>query len=142
MNKIYKNFLLFVFLWSFLMLGGCARITETVKVMWGSSTKALEESRWQATSKTFACSLAACKEHIANIAREETLQVFMDNPKKKLMIVMGIPGSISTTEVGIFFSPVDSKKTKIEVTSLSLQAQETAAQIFFSHLKKVFSEVQ
>ena len=135
----------------FLVLGvfslvGCTTLrekaTETAKVMWGSSVKALEESRTQANSKTFQCALDECLRQVVSISKEESVKIFINNPKKGFIVVMGLPNTIDTTEVGIFFTAIEAVKTKIEITSLSPYAQEIAADLFFSKLKMTFSETQ
>ena len=153
---------------------GCAQITEPVKVIWGSSTKALEDARVDAISKTYRCSFTACydavlsfarvrKAHAQRILEEEALEeealdaqddnnvpaevvnknyfdIFINNRKKRHMVVMGIPGNIETTEAGIFFSQPNLTTVKIEVTSLSSSAKRKVAKFVFDELSLRFSE--
>ncbi len=141
-DGIYGSSVLLVLLvFSF---SGCAGIkekaTETAKVMWGSSTKDLEELRSQANSKTFSCALDDCRNQVLGIAKEESLKIFIDNPQKGLIVMMGFPDIINTTEVGVFLSSVDTAKTKIEITSMSPHAQLVGADFFFPKLQKIFTE--
>lgn len=53
---------------------------------------------------------------------------------------MGIPGSVNTTEVGVFFTPRANAGTLVEVTSLSTHAK-TAAEIVFEQLGKEFKVI-
>ena len=46
-------------------------ITESAKIIWGSSTKALENARVDALNKTYRCSLNACYAAVLNLARKE-----------------------------------------------------------------------
>ena len=61
-----------VFLYCFIIvLAGCARLTEPVRVIWGSSTEALEHARVNALSKTYACSFSECYEAVLGLGRTE-----------------------------------------------------------------------
>lgn len=51
------------------MVLGCSHVSETAKVLWGSSTKALEKTRDQATVKTFQCDRDKCMDAIVELAR-------------------------------------------------------------------------
>ena len=50
--------------------GGCAQIIETTKVIWGSSTRALEYARKDAISKTYLCSLNNCFDVVLSLSRD------------------------------------------------------------------------
>ncbi len=123
-------------------VSGCAHIKEVPKIMWGSSTKDLEGARWQGAFKTFQGSLSDCFDKVLSIAQEEKMTVFMSDKKKGFIDLMGVAGSLNTTEVGIFLSEPEQGKTKLEVVSTSHQAQFTAAEILFSNFAKTFSEVK
>jgi len=119
---------------------GCARIKEAVKVLWGSSTQALEDARHQGVSKNYSCNIELCFEDILEIAKKEDLKVFIKDRKQWLIVVMGLKDSIETTEIGFFFSAIGSKETRIEVVSLSDYAQHNTADLFFTSLDKIYPE--
>lgn len=58
----------------FLLVSGCAQITETAKKVWGSSTSALERARTDALSKTYTCSFTECYDAVLGLARTEEEQ--------------------------------------------------------------------
>lgn len=168
----------------FLLLGssGCtcvkntaANVVESPKIIWGSSTRALEKARRGAISKAFACSFQECFDAVAAIAvveeklsetpeekqtREEkeaaedngpfkavdlladqSFKIFIKDTRKKMLVIYGIPGSVDTTEVGVFFVPGDDKKVTLEISSLSTNAKQTAARIIFEKLATQYTEV-
>ena len=137
MNRKLSIFIVVIFSLSFL---GCAKIKEIPKVLWGSSTKALDEARHQGVSKNYNCNIELCFEDILELAKKEDLEIYIKDHKRWLIVVMGIQDNIETTEVGLFFSALSSKETKIEVVSLSDSAQKTAATMFFKSLDKIYSE--
>ena len=158
MFKKMNIILLFCFLLSVL---GCAQITETAKVIWGSSTRALEDARVDAISKTYRCSFNDCYDAVLSLARNQETRddqedsdsvvkavdnnyfdIFINNRKKRHIVVIGIKGNVDTTEVGIFFSQPNLTTVNIEVTSLSSSAKRRVAQIVFDGLDLRFSESQ
>lgn len=163
-----NNFYLLVFIVSF--LAGCAGLKEDAKVLWGSSTKALEEKRRDAVIETFICPWEQCFDAIVHYANGETLQlsnenrvdflsarpsdeatlkavkttnleIFLQDRERKIIVVMGVPGSVQTTEVGVFFTSVNETQTRVEITSLSTLAKIRAAEILFSHLGQKFQKI-
>ena len=50
---------------------GCARITETTKTLWGSSTRALEEARADALTRTYACRYQECFDAVLALAYQD-----------------------------------------------------------------------
>ena len=134
---------------------GCTQITETAKVIWGSSTADLEKARKEAMSKTFKCTLEECFDAVSSLeyraknkelVAEGVFDIFIKDRKKALMVVMGIKGSESMTEVGIFFTPPSlndiSGSTRIEISSLSHLAKEKCAGAIFTALATKFSEIK
>ena len=150
--------------WIFCILAaatGCARLMDTPKVIWGSSTRALEEARIDAVSKTYRCSYNDCFDAVLALqldkknAKPEVTEnedfivekppkgyfdVFIKNRKKGHIVVVGIPGSVDTTEVGIFFSQPTLTSVKIEVSSLSTSAKLNVSERVFQELDLQFSE--
>ena len=65
-------------------------------------------------------------------------EVFMKDRKSGYLVVMGIDGSVDTTEVGIFFSLYSPGVIKIEISSLSSNAKRHVAQDIFGQLDLKF----
>ena len=135
-NKVFFS-LVFV-----LFLCGCARLHETGKVLWGSSTKALEEKRSAAASRTYQCFLSECFDEVVSFSEKEGLTMFIKDKDKNVMVVMGLSGTVSTTEIGIFFEPLQVKEIRVDVVSLSTKAQEMAADLFLKHLDQKFQKAE
>lgn len=70
------------------------------------------------------------------------LDLFLKKPKQNMMIVMGVPNCVNTTEVGIFFTPIDGGNVKVELSSLSSKAKRNAGELIFAELGKKFPEIQ
>jgi signal recognition particle GTPase len=132
----------YLILLSFFILCGCARIQEAAKVVWGSSTKALEDNRASATVKTYECFPGACFDTMMGIAQEKKYEVFISERKNNRIVLVGIPGSVDTTEVGIFITALKMKETKIEIVSLSSIAQQTVSIALFGQLDKTYPEIK
>jgi hypothetical protein len=164
------KYILFLIVLLIVYAGGCTHITETVKVIWGSSTKALERARKEALTKTYVCSFQECFDAVLTLAFkdgswsqpvEEELQegsegeeegkkieklepathfaVFIKNTKKRYIVVMGVRGSVDTTEVGIFFDELTESTVKLEVASLSSNAKRAVSEIVFKELDLKFT---
>lgn len=164
-----KNlFILFVLV----LFCGCAAMQEDAKILWGSSTQALEEDRPNAVRKTFSCGSSECFDLVLKFANAETgemvepskaatstefdsaynvdvkpklqkgknFDVFLKDRRKNVIVVMGVPDHVNTTEVGIFFTPVDGG-TRVEVTSLSTGAKVKVAEMIFGELAKDFKDI-
>ncbi len=179
-----------------LVLAGCANFKERAvdlpKVVWGNSTRALEEARSNAISRTFSCSLDDCFSAVlalgdswqqpveepverpntvltglpvnegytdeedglpvekSPIGEEETLtgivpprktpfRIFFHDRNKEHIVVIGVPGSVDSTEVGIFFDKVEGG-TKIDITSLSSNAKRSVARDLFKELDPQYGD--
>jgi len=148
-----------------LAFSGCSYVTETAKVILGTSTRALEQARDEALHKTYQCTLEECFDGVLALARsgyvyvraadkgdvshddEKIIEVpqdgyydvFLKDRFKRHIIVMGIAGNVNTTEVGIFFSRVSPAIVKVEVSSLSSSAKRKVAEAVFSEFDRRFS---
>ena len=69
MKKLHNCFL---FLLASVLVTSCAPIKEIAKVMWGSSTRALEEARADGISKTYHCQFDECFDAVLGLARTES----------------------------------------------------------------------
>ena len=121
-----------------LSVAGCGHATEFSKTVWGSSTRALEEARVNGIIKTYDCAVDRCYDEVLKIVEEAGYTVFIGNKRKATIVLMGIPGSVITTEVGVFFSDVSDAQTKIYVSSLSSNAKRTVAHQIFPELDEIF----
>ena len=148
MEKIFQYFFILFFI---IFLNGCAPIQETAKVIWGSSTNALEKARPQAISKTFHCNFDECFDAVVSLEHtskskefipEGVFDIFIKDRKKAHLVVMGVTGSEQATEVGIFFVRMSPEIVKIEISSLSHTAKEKAAEAIFATLTSKFKESQ
>ena len=133
---MYKKyfFIGMVILWA-----GCARLRDIPSAVWGSSTRALEEARVDALSKTYSCSFRECYQAVLLVAKEKEFTVFLKDMHRQEIILMDIPTSVNTTEVGIFFTELSDGHVKIYISSLSSHAKRVAADILFPELDKSFS---
>jgi len=125
---------------------GCSPLKELSKTIWGSSTRALEQAKKTALLKTFPCSVDVCFEKTLELTRPKAnpnpdappdkpiLELFLKDKKKYHLVVIGVPGSVDTTEVGIFFESVSESETLVQISSLSTNAKVKAAEIVFAHL--------
>lgn len=127
----------------------CSQAIEFSKTIWGSSTRPLENARVDAVKETFDCPLDTCFDIVlemteddlsADPPKERIFDLFIKNKKKQLIVIMGVPESIDTTEVGIFFTAKEGT-TLIEVSSLSRTAKRVASQIIFDEIKKQYQVV-
>ncbi len=157
MKKIYAIIFLLFF------VCGCACVQEPFKAVWGSSTKALNDNRDTATVKMYECFANDCFDKIVGIIKDheekakkktqigdEEVEVeevvkytlFIQDRKNYLIVVMNIPGSIDTTEVGIFITPLKLKESRVEIVSLSTAAQKTVSKTIFDQLDKTYPEIK
>ncbi len=159
------------FVVAILSLGGCAALKEEAKKLWGSSTQALEEARNESLKASFSCPWETCFDSVVRYANVETQQVldekinaekmnqpdnpadeqtvkaknfevFLEDRRRRIIVLMGVPGSVNTTEVGVFFTPLENATTAVEVSSLSTSAKIKAADILFSQLGKEFQVIK
>ncbi len=135
------NFLLFLSL-IILSSSGCAQIAEPFKTIWGSSTRALNNARSEAITKTYKGSFNEAFKTVLEIAAIQKWEVFIKNRSKRVIVVMGIKGNVNTTEIGIFFDELKDGLIKIDVSSLSSTAKMKVAEAIFTELSKQFTEVQ
>ena len=120
------------------LLSGCAQATESLKTIWGSSTRALEKARDEAIRKTYYCGFNECYDTSLKLAKKAEYEIFIDDRIQEHIVVMGIKGNVNTTEVGIFFEQLDRSQVKIDVSSLSSSAKEKVARTIFEGLDKEF----
>ena len=134
---MYKNFLNLIVVFAFIVCAGCAQTMEISKTIWGSSTRALEKARVNGIVKIYDQPVPRCYNEALKAAADSEFKIFIHDKSKATIVVMGIKGSVNTTQVGIFFSEMADNKTKIYVSSLSSNAKRIVAEKIFSKLDAV-----
>lgn len=153
-----------------LSLAGCSTIQEPFKVVWGSSTRALEKARDNAVRRSFFCAVDQCFDAVLLIAQKQSQQapalpkaeeqttlkpdkeqtlaaqkafdIFLQDRKRRVIVILGVPESNPMTEVGIFLTAAGQDKTTLEITSLSTSAKVRAADMLFAQLAEMFQQVE
>lgn len=113
---------------------GCAPGIEVSKKIWGSSTRDLEKARVNGIVRVYDATPSRCFDEALKAAVDLDFQIFIQSKAKASIVVMGVKGSVNTTEVGIFFSEVTDNKTKIYISSLSTNAKRIVAEKIFTKL--------
>ena len=137
-----KNMMRFIFLTAVVCLCSscvvCDDTLEVGKTLWGSSTRALEQARDKAITKTYNKSYWDCVRSAIDVMNKKKWVIFKKDEIKGYMVVMGIPGSVNTTEIGIFFDELSDNQTRIEISSLSTNAKRKVAKNLFHGLDIAF----
>ena len=111
---------------------------EFGKTIWGSSTRALDQARDKAITKTYDKPYwDSVRSAIAVIEKKHWI-IFKKDEVKGYIVVMGVRGCVNTTEIGIFFDELSDTKTKIEVSSLSTNAKRKVSKALFHGLDIAF----
>ncbi len=119
-----------------LILNGCVVVDGSVeigKTFWGSSTRALEKARAQSLTKTYDKGYWDVVRATEEFCQKKYL-IFKKDEVRGYMVIMGIHGSVNTTEVGVFFVELNDHQTRIEVSSLSTNAKRIVAKALFHEL--------
>ncbi len=123
---------------SLFVCSGCAQTVEVAKTVWGSSTRALEEARASAISKTYDQGYWKCMQALLAAIDRHKYVVFQKDEIKGYVVVMGIHGSVNTTEVGIFIVEINDNQARIEVSSLSTNAKRIVSKAIFKDIDVTF----
>jgi len=126
-----------------MFLSGCAVVdggVEAGKTLWGSSTRALEKARADAITKTYDKNYWDVLKATVDFAKKNYV-IFKKDEIKGYMVVMGVHGSVNTTEVGIFFVETAENQTRIEISSLSTNAKRLVSKALFHELDVAFALV-
>ena len=110
---------------------------EVGKTIWGSSTRALEQARDNAITKTYDKSYWDCVRSSIAFAKKHWV-IFEKDEIKGYMVVMGVKGCVNTTEIGVFFDELSDNQTRIEISSLSTNAKRKVAKALFHGLDIAF----
>ncbi len=122
-----RGALAFFCLSAVVLCGGCVHIQEFGKEVWGTSIAHLERAR--ADAKVV---IVKKTRHEAFLRADEILKskganVYLTGKDDAYLAAMNFTGFVNTTQVGLFFTPVDEGSTKIEVASLSPWLAQTVA---------------
>jgi len=122
------------------LFSSCAVWDNTVEVgktIWGSSTRALEQARDHAITKTYDKPYWDCVRSAITFSRKHWV-IFEKDEIKGYMVVMGVKGCVNTTEIGVFFDELSDNQTRIEISSLSTNAKRKVAKGLFHGLDIAF----
>jgi len=122
-------------------VSGCASVEETAKTIWGSSTRALNEARSEALTKTFSRGYWEVLRMVVTTAEKTHLYVFKKDTIRGEIILMKVPGCVDTTEVGIFIVEISDNESRVEISSLSTRAKRAVARLIFKGLDVAFTPV-
>lgn len=115
-----------------LLLTGCCGPKEAMRGFLGISTKVLEDNREGAIKREFNSDIASMHGKVKDILKAEGAYIYKDDLKQNLIALY--VSEADTTPVGVFFTDVDGKSTRIEISSPSTYGKETIAGIIFGSL--------
>ncbi|NTV28507.1 MAG: hypothetical protein HGA80_00305 [Candidatus Omnitrophica bacterium] len=122
------------------MVCGCAAVVDAPRNIIGFSMRDIEDVRGQSIYQSYNCELDKCFSAAIYIAEDKKLQVFMKDERRFVLVLMGVPGVVDTTEVGLFFSAID-KGVRVEVASRSSQARRIVARMIFGEMDNRFTKI-
>jgi predicted oxidoreductase (fatty acid repression mutant protein) len=122
----------------FCFLAGCASFHEAGKKVWGSSIAHLEKARKDATKDEFSLPLDECFDKVESAIKAAGAMVYLVDKEKKHLAAMKFKNHVDTTEVGIFFTKVDERRTIVEVSSMSPGLKEEVAEVVTAALEEGF----
>lgn len=115
-------------------LNGCASLKEKGKKVWGSSIEHLERKRPEGRAQDFRLSPDDCFAKVEGLMSGIDAQVYLKDPGKRYMAVMGIKGHVDTTQAGIFFTGLSEGNTRVEISSISPRLVDDVSDIVFDGL--------
>ena len=139
-----QNLKVFLFLLPFTFyllpfLCGCATLQEGARGIAGISTKALEDNRKSALTRTFNYDYDSCYNEVKTILTHIGAYIYAEDLKKQMVAIY--VSEEDTTPVGLFFKEMDGTHTQLEVVSPSTYAKEfIAARLFFALDKSLTPE--
>ncbi|MBI5415477.1 MAG: hypothetical protein HZA29_01545, partial [Candidatus Omnitrophica bacterium] len=121
---------------------GCARLAEPFKVIWGTSTTALEAGRPEGLRKTYTCSFVECYEAVLSLARTEQEQEAKAKREEEAKNTSGggkgiLPGQEQKPAAGEKFFDVflkDPRQKHIVVIGIIGNVDTTEVGIFFDEV--------
>ena len=120
------------------ILSGCSTVGEVSKTIWGSSTRVLEQERINALTKVYDKDYWTILKTAVTYLENKGYIVFKKDEVRGVLIVMGVPGAVNTTEVGVFFVELNDNQTRVELTSLSTNAKRLLSNSLFHGLDVAF----
>lgn len=124
-------------------LCGCASLLDAPKNVVGMSTRDMEDARTKSVYQTYGCRFSDCFAAVTDCAQKAKYVIFSQNEVRGLVVLMGVPGYVDTTEVGVFLTQLPEQQgVKVEVASRSSPAKRVVAQILFGELGKKFAKVK
>lgn len=116
---------------------GCAVVKDAPLNVAGWSTRDLEDARRNSVYGSYSCGAREAFETVFKIAEDSGYTVFRRDEGRGMVVLMGIPGAVNTTEVAVYINPaLKAEGVKIEVASRSAYARRLVAR----NLLGVFSE--
>ncbi len=138
----YKGHYLILLIFALIILTGCARISETTKLVMGTSVTDLYNAKDKGRSQIFEYDYPSCYKRVFLILKKMKAYIYLHSMEKHRIVAMEFQDFNNTTEVGIFFSEVSSKRTKVEISCLSHSVLEGVSEKIFSALKEEKNEIQ
>jgi hypothetical protein len=107
-------------------VAGCRSASEPWHILVGDSTRGVEKARRVTHTEVIESPLSpdACFEHVLTLAEARGLKILRRVAEQRVAILIGIPGSIDTTEVGVFVDPRADGQSRIEISSFSVHARQ------------------
>lgn len=121
--------------------GGVDNTVEFGKTIWGSSTRSLERARDRAVTRTYDKPYWDCVRSSIAVVKKKKWVIFKKDEIKGYMVLMGVKGSVNTTEIGVFFEELSDTQTRIEISSLSTNAKRKVTQGLFHGLDIAFGYI-
>ncbi len=110
-------------------LCGCAVLMDPA----GRSVQPVYDARPQAKSQVVPGTADEVYQKVLAIASAYKWTVFREFPKDHLVVFDHVPGSVDTTQVGVFCTE-DGGNVTVEVSSRSMFSRELAAKVLFRNL--------
>ncbi len=123
---------------SIVFISACSPV-EIAKTVWGSSTRALEKSRIDAVTKTYDKSYWETLRATIDVIAKQGWTVFKKDEVQGYVVLVGIPGSVDTTEVGVFVVELSPTQARIEIASLSTTAKRMVSKRLFHGVDVAFN---
>jgi hypothetical protein len=111
---------------------GCTSLKENARGFLGLSTKALEEARSDAITRTFNYDYAVSYDKVKAALKEIGSYIYAQDKQRRM--IAAYVSEYDTTPVGLFFKEIDAGHTEIQVSSQSTYAKEAVAKDVFSVL--------
>jgi hypothetical protein len=117
---------------------GCAGIRESTRSLAGVSVRRLEDARASAVRGEFSGTADQCYAFTAAQAQQAGLLILQQNRSRLFLVITQIPGVVNSSEVGVFFVPIGTRQTRVEIASPSELAKRKVAQWLLPLLREQF----